>query len=285
MKVVTPLRYPGGKARLASTIAKVMEANGLIEPIMAEPYAGGAGASLDLLFSERVRSIAINDLDYRIYAFWWSVLNRTDEFLQMIDEAQLRITEWRRYREVYRNPRKHKRLDVGFATFYLNRTNRSGILVNGGPIGGVNQTGKWGIDARFTKQTLMSRISRIGAYRERISLSNLDAIEFFQLLLAKQSQEDLFFYLDPPYYVKGGDLYLSTYTHEDHVGVARAVMNSSHPYWVVTYDDVSEIRTIYKDCQLRRFALQYTAQRRRVGDELLIAPRSLRLPRNLLNSA
>lgn len=282
MRTITPLRYPGGKACLAPALSRVMDANHLDRPMMAEPYAGAAGASLELLFAERVESIAINDLDYRIFSFWWAALNRTEEFLERIDSAKLSIREWKRQRDIYRNPRKYKRTDVGFATFYLNRTNRSGILVNGGPIGGVKQTGKWGLDARFTRSTLIDRVSRIAAYKERITISNLDAISFVNSLTLQFGHKSLFIYLDPPYYVKGADLYLSTYKHEDHVAVGRALRALAHLPWAMTYDDVPEIRKIYRTCQLLPFQLRYTAQRRRNGSELFIAPKKLVLPKRLL---
>jgi len=269
MKTITPLRYPGGKARLAPALAAVMAANGLVEPTMAEPYAGAAGASLELLFSERVRSICINDLDYRIYSFWWSCLNHTAEFLDRIDSAKLSMREWRRQREIYRNARRHKRLDVGFATFYLNRTNRSG---------------KWGLDARFTKPALIDRVARIAAYKERIAISNMDAVTFVEGLVKQYVNKPLFIYLDPPYYEKGAGLYLSTYGHEDHVGVGKALLATKHPHWAMTYDDVPAIRKIYAECHLRGFQLRYTAHRRRNGDEVFIAPKELVLPRGILTA-
>lgn len=278
MKMITPLRYPGGKASIAHALSKVMDENDLVRPVMAEPYAGGAGASLELLFSERVKSILINDLDYRIYSFWWAVLNHTAPFVERINSVSLTIKEWRRQRDIYRNARKHKRFDVGFAAFYLNRTNRSGILINGGPIGGIKQTGEWGIDARFTRPALADRVERIAAYRDRIKISNLDALAFVKQTIKSHGDQELFIYLDPPYYEQGANLYLSTYKHEDHVAVGAALKACGHKNWVMTYDDVPAIRAIYKTCRVRPFELRYTAQRRRQGAELFIAPKALALP-------
>ena len=278
MRPITPLRYPGGKACLAPALALLLEANGLQRPVIAEPYAGGAGASLELLFGEYVRSIFINDLDYRIFSFWWAVLKRTDQFVHQIEQVPLSVREWKRQRDVYRAPHSHKRFNVGFATFYLNRTNRSGILFNGGPIGGVKQTGKWGLDARFTRSTLVNRIQRIGVYRERISISNLDALVFIQKLEANFVRDELFLYLDPPYYEKGAGLYLSTYEHADHVAIGRALQSHKRQRWALTYDDVPAIRNIYSRCQLLPFRLRYTANRARQGRELLILPKKMVRP-------
>ena len=281
MRPITPLRYPGGKARLAPALEDLMRANGLTRPIVAEPYSGGAGASLALLLSEYAQSILINDLDYRIFAFWWAVLNRTGQFVQRINSVPLSIREWKRQREVYRNPHKHKRFEVGFAAFYLNRTNRSGILFNGGPIGGIRQTGEWGLDARFGRSTLAQRVERIAAYRERISISNLDALEFVKRIDADFHSTPPFLYLDPPYYDKGAELYLSTYVHDDHVAVGKALRQRKSPHWVATYDDVPAIRGIYAKCRMIPFRLRYTANRIRRGRELLILSKRLDIPAKL----
>jgi len=281
MKTINPLRYPGGKARLAPLLASLLQANGLLRPTFAEPYAGAAGASLELLFGEYVHSILVNDLDYRIFSFWWAALNRTHEFAERIRSVPLSIREWKRQRSIYRQPRRHKRFDVGFAAFYLNRTNRSGILINGGPIGGIKQNGKWGLDARFTRAPLAERIERIGAYRERIVISNLDALEFMRRLEGGQPGRSFFVYLDPPYYEKGSNLYLSTYGHDDHVAVSKALCLSKHAYWAATYDDVAPIRAMYRKCRMVPFRLRYTAHHSREGEELLILPKRLALPDEL----
>lgn len=282
MRTITPLRYPGGKACLAPALTALLDANGLERPVMAEPYAGAAGASLELLFAERVESILVNDLDYRIFSFWWAALNHTSEFVARIDSAELSIREWKRQREVYRNARKHRRFDVGFATFFLNRTNRSGILVNGGPIGGIRQAGEWGIDARFTRPTLVDRVQRVAAYRERIRISNLDGLAFLNRLQQEYTSKPLFVYLDPPYYEKGAELYLSTYKHKDHVAVESALRACKKLHWAVTYDDVPAIRAIYAKCRILPFRLRYSAQRRRRGAELFIVPKRLLVPSRLL---
>jgi DNA adenine methylase len=277
-KMISPLRYPGGKACLAPTLAAVLETNGMVRPSIAEPYAGGAGASLGLLLGEYAGSILINDLDYRVFALWWALLNHTEEFAERISSVPLSIAEWKRKREIYREPRRHRRFEVGFATFYLNRTNRSGILVNGGPIGGINQSGKWRLNARFNRSTLVNRVLRIAAYRERIRISNLDASVFIRRLRSDHAFRNTFVYLDPPYYEKGSDLYFSSYTHSDHLSVSKAIRSLPGHHWAVTYDDVPEIRKMYRGYRLTPFCLRYTANSSRKGRELLITSRELRIP-------
>ncbi len=179
MKASSPLRYPGGKSALAGVLSQIRKLNALGRLAVAEPFGGGAGASLSLLFLEETESVYINDADPAIRDFWWAVRNRSDQFSRRILETKISIAEWRRQRDTYRSKRSSK-LDRAFATFYLNRCNRSGIIMNGGPIGGVKQTGKWKLDARFNSVELRGRCERIAEYRDRIRVSGDDGIEFIR---------------------------------------------------------------------------------------------------------
>jgi len=276
----SPLRYPGGKAGLSGFLSEVIRLNGLADGVYAEPYAGGAGAALQLLFSERVSRILINDIDKRLFAFWQAVLTRHERFLGLLEETPVTIEEWHRHRETYLNPARHSVVDLGFATFFLNRCNHSGILPTGGPIGGFGQAGKWKLDARFNRKELRRRIEKIIAYRERIEVFNQDAVVFLKQVVGPRSRKGpLLVYLDPPYYTKGHELYLSAYEHEDHVKLAK-FMCRNFPYkWLMTYDNVPQIRKIYAAFPRIPFSLSYTAYDRRVGQELLIQNGELTIPR------
>jgi DNA adenine methylase len=275
----SPLRYPGGKQILAGVLAHLIRTNDREGGIYAEPYAGGAGAALTLLFSEHVQSLMLNDADSNIYAFWHSVLNRTDEFLKLLRDASLTTKEWHRQREIYIRPTEHSSLDLGFSTFYLNRCNRSGIIVNGGMIGGQNQAGKWKLDARFNKDELARRVQRIALYRKRISLFNLDAVDF---LLKHIDRPDIaskvFVYLDPPYYNKGSQLYLNYYAPADHGELATYIAGQGSFLWVMSYDDVRDIRRLYSGLRQVHFALGYSARTRRIGKEVLVLSDKLKFP-------
>jgi DNA adenine methylase len=230
-----------------------------------EPYAGGAGAALTLLFLEKVDSIIINDLDKAIYSFWKAILNHTDKFVEKIQNVEISIEEWRRQKEIYRNKRSTQ-LDLGFAAFYLNRTNRSGII-EGGPIGGVNQTGKWLIDARFNKADLIERIKNIASYKSRIKVSNKDGIELLKLL---HTNKNYFIYLDPPYYVKGSCLYLNHYKQDNHKKLSDFLNKHNKFYWVLTYDNVKEIKELYSKRRLCDFSFNYHVDRPKLGEEILV---------------
>jgi len=275
----SPLRYPGGKQILSRVLSELIRVNGRQGGIYAEPYAGGAGAALTLLYGEHIERIMINDADLSVYAFWKTLLHHTDDFLAMLEQVPLNDHEWCRQRDIYRRRHRRRLKELGFATFYLNRCNRSGIIATGGPIGGRKQTGKWKIDARFHRRELARRVERISLYRERISISNVDAVEFLRSYVSTgQLAAKTFVYLDPPYYCKGRDLYLNYYRPEDHAKLAAQMRRHRRFKWVMSYDNVPQIRALYTRCRLIPFDLNYTASRRRVGSELLIAPMDLTFP-------
>ena len=277
----SPLRYPGGKAVLYKFLAEIIEENELQDGVYVEPYAGGAGAALNLLFAEHVERIMINDADRYIYAFWNAVLNQTDRFLKLIDETPITVDEWKQQREIYRTQKRHSNIRVAFATFYLNRCNRSGILMRSGVIGGPDQTGEWKIDARFNKDELAHRIERIAMYRDRIELHGLDAMDFLRNHVTKNPDASrALVYLDPPYYAKGSQLYLNHYTPRDHNRLARYIRPKRRLKWIMTYDDVPEIHELYATFNRVHFNLNYSAHTARPGNELLVWPDHVELPRN-----
>ena len=252
---LTPLRYPGGKARLGPWIADLLRYNKISGGSYVEPYAGGAGAAIYLLTKGYVNHIVINDADPVVAAFWWSVVNDTANFLRLLSNVEVTIDEWHRQRAIHENPTAHHATEVGFATFFLNRTNRSGIL-SGGVIGGLDQTGPYKIDARFNKGELATRIERISAMRRHITVYGMDALELLQTVCADLPNRSLI-YLDPPYYEKGSQLYRNFYEPDDHAQIADAVARIETP-WIVSYDNCPEIRALYAQHHGIDFSLTYS---------------------------
>lgn len=260
---------------MVSLLRQIRRLNGLGQRAIAEPFAGGAGASLALLYLEETHEIYVNDADPAIRDFWWSLVYRPQPFADMLSRTRVSIAEWRRQRGVYRSRSRVSRLRRGFSAFYLNRCNRSGIITNGGPIGGVKQTGKWKIDARFNKPELHRRCKKVAEYRDRVHVSGSDGIEFIKKLNA----ESTLFFIDPPYFFKGRTLYLNALDENYHIALSEQLKSMSNAAWVLTYDDCLEIRRLYRGwTSIRPFSLRYTATKRRKGKELLITPKWMRLP-------
>jgi DNA adenine methylase len=275
MRYYSPLRYPGGKSSLAKYMRAMFSLNGLLDGVYVEPYAGGAAVALELVMTDYAREAWLNDVDPAVHAFWYSALHETEDLVERIMTVPLTIEEWQQQRAIHAAPTDHDKLTLGFATLYLNRTNRSGILSGGSVIGGLNQSGKWLIDARFSREPLADRVRRVGQYSHRIRLFSEDAEVFLRGL---NLPERSLIYLDPPYYHKGQRLYRNHYQPDDHARIARLVQNELPYHWVVSYDDVPAISSLYSERRQIRYNLTYSAQTRRSGGELMVFSDDLRLP-------
>lgn len=263
---ISPLRYPGGKGLLYSRLRTIIRENDLTSCVYVEPYAGGAGAALALLVSGQVERIAINDLDPAVYAFWNAVVTQPVEFTALVNSVELSVNEWEKQREVYLTSTRDGNLTLGFATFYLNRTNRSGVL-NGGPIGGKDQAGNYKIDARFNREGLTERIRLIALHADRIAVTNEDGLHTIQRY---STQDDAFIYADPPYFEKAGSLYLNAFNDSDHRALAECLKNVQRAKWILTYDNVPQVAELYSDLRRRLFALNYSAHRVMKASEVMV---------------
>jgi DNA adenine methylase len=278
MSYPSPLRYPGGKTALAPLLAETIQVNEIEGGTYLEPFAGGSGLALSLLFSETVGNIHLNDLDRRIYSFWAAILNQSESFLERLDKVQVNVEEWQRQREVMRRWKTAKILDLGFATFFLNRCNRSGVF-NAGPIGGYDQTGNYKIDVRFNKKELRKKIERIALYRDRITVWNLDAIEFLKRVFQKGeiTHSQSLVYMDPPYFMKAQRLYPLYFIDDDHARLAKYLNSQKRMRWLVSYDDTEEIRRLYSGTKNLLF-MNYFLHTVRTGRELFIPSHNCKLP-------
>lgn len=276
MRFYSPLRYPGGKNCIFEFVANILNENDMIGYSYAEPYAGGSGLALRLLFEEYVERIYINDLDIAIYAFWKSIIEEPDKFCSWIRRVEISVESWKKYKKIYDNKNKADLFELAKATFFLNRTNVSGVI-KGGIIGGVDQKGKYKIDARFKKESLIERIQKISRYRNRIYVSNEDGITFTSRI--NQKQEDIFIYLDPPYFAKGADLYMNYFSENDHKKLSEFV-SSMNKKWMVSYDNNSFILNLYSEMHRVVYQLSQSASNR-VGDEVLIFSNQLNFNESL----
>jgi DNA adenine methylase len=274
---VSPLRYPGGKSALYPRLRELIRNNDLAGCTYVEPYAGGAGAALGLLVTGQVGKIVINDLDPAIAAFWRSLVTDPDGFIERVRKVKLNVTEWREQKAIYMAAGTVEEGELGFATFYLNRTNRSGVL-NGGPIGGLDQTGNYKIDARFNRVGLEERIRIIALYAENITVSSRDGLD---VIAATSEQTDTFLYADPPYFEKAGSLYLNAFKTKDHEALAETLNRCSGKTWVLTYDNVPQVPRLYGDRRREEFGLYYSAHRVTKATEVMVYSDSLNIANNL----
>lgn len=263
----TPLRYPGGKSKLYKYTKKLIESNNLNRCSYIEPFAGGCGLALQLLMTDVVGKLILNDIDRSIFAFWHSVLNKKDELIKLIEVTDITLEQWHIQKEIQTNKYDYDLLTLGFSTLYLNRTNISGII-KAGPIGGKSQNGNYLIDCRFNKSTLINKINQIYELRDKIEFYNLDAEDFIEKVIKKQDSDSLVFF-DPPYYNKGPWLYENHYKHEDHVSLSEKISTITTP-WIVTYDNIEQIRDMYSKFTQEEYLLSYSARKKCSGSEIMV---------------
>ena len=290
----SPLRYPGGKGKISRFIGNVMEENEITGTYI-EPFAGGAGIAINLLLSNRVSKILINDLDEGVYSFWTDVTRNPEWLIHMIRNVPFDYHDrpgsfsgveyshyWEKIKARYiRNAYSDMRLK-GFDFFMLNRMNVSGIL-KGGPIGGKHQDGRYNISSRFNKKTLIRRITDIANQSSRITVTSLEG----SYLCKRLSHDNEFVedvsnalvFVDPPYYVQGKNLYNSYAPDRIHELVASSLL-AEHPWhWILTYDLSARINELYPDMGLKkyRYQISYSANKRGKFDEYMFVSPELNI--------
>lgn len=241
-----------------------------------EPFAGGAGIAIELLEKNIAGKIIINDYDKGIYSFWRAILEDTNRFIKDIESIPLTVEEWEKQHYICMNNSNRYSYELGFATFYMNRTNRSGII-KGGIIGGKEQNGKWKIDARFNREHLAERINKIANRKNSIKIYNKDVRTFINNYLPNYCDNTLI-YFDPPYFKKGKQLYLNFFNIQDHKDIKELIKHQVGCDWIITYDDSKEIEQLYVDNDIYKFDLDYSASTRRKANELMIFKNSVEVP-------
>lgn len=271
MTINNPLRYPGAKSKLVPYIQKLIETENLIGCTFYEAYAGSAAVSFGLLENNIIQKAIINELDPLIYNFWYSVMNHTEELIQLIESEDITIDNWNKY-SLYRNNEYlegKSALEIGFAGLFLNRTNFSGIL-NANPLGGIDQKSQYKINCRFNKKRIIKSIEELSKFSDRIEIYNMDAIDFLKEKTKYKRNKKTFVYIDPPYYAKGPSLYRYYYEDNMHKELARFIKTKSYP-WLVSYDDIPEIRKMYRHSKRQHIFLDYSVNTHALGKELLLS--------------
>lgn len=271
---LSPLRYPGGKTQLYPFVKEILKQNKMLGETYIEPFAGGAGLAIKLLLNNDVKRIIINDLDFAIYSIWYCILNYTDDFCQRIKDIDVSVDEWDNQRNIYYS-QTQSIFDMGLSAFYLNRTNISGVIT-GGIIGGREQDGTYKIDARFNKVALIEKIKNIAQQRDKITLTNLDTFDFLSEGLLNHYYKT-FINFDPPYVIKGSQLYQNAFTKEDHKALSTLISKSSRK-WIVTYDICPLVEELYYKFRKAQISVNYSASNSGKAKEYVFFSNNLVIP-------
>lgn len=263
----SPLRYPGGKTSIYKMVSDIIDCHEHQFSEYAEPYAGGCGLALSLLLNGVVDELHLNDIDLSIASLWQCIVEQPNELIDRISSTNINMEEWYKQKKIQESKESQTVVDLAFSTLYLNRTNHSGII-KGGVMGGKNQNGAYKIDCRFNKAALIEKINKIALKESKIYIYNMDAIKFIEKLESIELSKPLLM-VDPPYYNKGQSLYTNFYNHEDHAAVSEKLAKTDLP-WLLTYDNTPEISDLYKNFAQYQFDINYSAAKKRVGNELFI---------------
>jgi DNA adenine methylase len=275
----TPIRYPGGKSKIYPVVDRILEATGLVGATWAEPFCGGAGLAMRLLLKGRVSRVLINDLDPAVFSMWVAIVERPAELCAFLRSTRPTVPEWERQHD-YLVSHAEPSLELACAALYCNRTSRSGIL-RAGPIGGREQTGSYGIDARYGVDGLCDKIAAISARSDDIFVSNMDAADFSAELL-EGADEPVMAYFDPPYVEQGPTLYERSLDVSGHADLARNLSRLEVP-WMLTYDCLGSVDDAYRGYARYDLALGYSATTTRRTEEILVTGPKVRVPEGLLH--
>lgn len=268
----SPFRYPGGKAFLTDLIEQRLGALSKKIETYVEAFAGGAGAAMNLLRRGAVERIVLNDLDIRVYSAWRAILHENSRFLDELRTVSVDLTSWHRYRAIVDAPTDEYSFELGFATYFINRTSRAGIVSGSGPIGGYQQDGAWKIDARFYRETMLRRCIWIGENAGRILIQHEPALSFLRKCSASLSPENCFYFIDPPYVAAGSRLYFDGMSIADHMSLAHFLLSNNLRHWMLTYDNNELVRKLYRTRNPTLLEVGYSLRHTRKENELLVSP-------------
>lgn len=275
----SPLRYPGGKTKFYPYIRDILECNDLLGETYIEPFAGGAGLALKLLLNNNVNRIVINDLDPAIYCFWQSILQEPSAFCDLIMSVPLTQEEWKKQREIYLHHDTSNPLELGFSTFFLNRTNVSGV-VKGGMIGGQKQSGTYKLDARFNRNSLAEKVVNIADRKKQIVVLNYDAKRLLQPNELRHFYK-AFINLDPPYVKKGQQLYKNAFCETDHRELYQLISRCKRK-WIVTYDICPLVAELFSSYRSSYLDVTYSIQTSKKAKEYIFFSDNLILPETIV---
>lgn len=241
--IISPLRYPGGKRRLAAFIVETLKLNNLRPKLFVEPFAGGASVALQLLNDGHVEAVALGEKDPLVASFWKVVFQDHEWLIRRIKRTRPTLRGW----EYYKRGNFDNDRDRAMACLFLNRTSFSGILApSAGPIGGRQQISAYNIGCRFNPEALIRRIRQAATLRDKILFIKQGdwKATLKQAQRRNHNQEEVFIYLDPPFYEKAEHLYRFYFDEKDHVAL-RDELTKLTFHWLLSYDSVPEIRALY----------------------------------------
>lgn len=268
-------RYPGSKIKLRDKIIDKLRPwldKGLE---YREPFFGTGSVGFSLMAGKPVgRTYWFNDLDYGIMSLWWSVMQRPRELKRLATLFEPSVPAFEEFKvQLQADCRMQRDCDTilnGFMKLAAHQMSYSGFgEMAGGPIGGQGQdTAKYKIGCRWHPENICKKIDYYSALllRSNVILSCQDFTTLFN------GPKVAAVYLDPPYFVAGPAAYKHSFSALDHERLADTLKQTHHK-WVLSYDDVPEIRELYSWAKIETIDASYSIVKPKKVSELLITRR------------
>lgn len=238
----SPLRYPGGKARM---VKKILERAPAGYQEYREPFLGGGSVLFAVRSEDMNRYCQVSDIFSELMTFWWQCKFHSSYMIKTINDWKQQYPDGR---ELHKNCKKQVTLakDRGTAFFILNRISFSGLTMSGG-------YSKASYEGRFN-QSHISRIKDADSVLENVELRFVG----YEALLHEPGK-DVWLFMDPPYDIKSDNLYGNkgnTHKGFDHVKFADECKKSPHK-WLITYNDNENIRKLFSWANIQEIDVTY----------------------------
>jgi DNA adenine methylase len=255
-------RYPGGKKKLSSIIVdNLKQLNQNKKMQYREPFMGGGGICFKFL--DQAESIWINDKDIGISCLWTSVINYPDELQELVMNLVPSTKYFYLFKDMLLSKEdmpldKDSIVNYGFMKLAIHQMSYSGLgTKSGGPLGGVSQESKYKIDCRWSPAYICQKIVKNNEILKlkKIHSGKCTNVDFEDCI--RDESELALIYLDPPYYIKGNDLYQHGFTYDNHKRLSESLKNSNHE-WLLSYDACEEIKTLYSWADIQVIDVNYS---------------------------
>ena len=258
-------RYPGGKAKLCGRIlhhlSRLMDDS--ITQYRELFFGGGSVGIKYVQKKECPKQIWLNDKDVGIACLWTSVIRYPDSLKKLVLAYKPTVDSFYQLKNDLLNTTsvpdtEEEVAQVGFNKLALHQITYSGLgLKSGGPLGGVAQLSKYKVDCRWSPAYICKKINTVHKVFSNKEVIHEACTSYdFEKIITDTSMKALL-YLDPPYFVKGSQLYHESFTHQDHTRLCENLKNTQHK-WLLSYDACEEIKEMYSWATIEEVEVNYS---------------------------
>jgi len=239
VRQLSPFRYPGGKTWLVPEIRKWVSSKDKKPSFFIEPFAGGAMCGLTVAAESLAEHVVLSELDDDVAAVWKTIFSGTDADVSWLSKRIIDFdVNLENVRKVL-DGRPTSNKTRALRTIIKNRMQRGGIMASGAGLVKEGEAGR-GLRSRWYPETLAARIGALRSIKKQVTFEHKNA---FDVIKEFASEDNAFFFIDPPYTAGGKKAGKRLYTHSiiDHDALFE-LMASVKGAMMMTYDDAPEVR-------------------------------------------